>query len=88
MNHKFITIDEPEYINIAMSGASASFIEMCDVCGFTIWHEKEKNQIEYGPCDIFFLNQKEIYNDYFNYEELCAGIKLTCEEILIKNILE
>lgn len=61
MNHTFINIEAPEYIKIAMDGADASFIEICDLCGFTIWHEKVEH--EYEPCDIFFL---KLLSDFFS----------------------
>lgn len=88
MNHQFEIIDPwPKYISDIwdkIDNKNAEF-KRCKICNFDIWNENIRFK---DSCDIFFMNEVEIYQTIYNYEELCEKVNLTCDEFIIKNILE
>lgn len=82
MHHQFVDIETPQ--NFKSRFVLDNFkIKKCIVCDFILGCNGDKHNF-----DIFYYNGKEIYEYYIKYENLNNHINFTCNEFIIKYIIE
>jgi hypothetical protein len=82
MNHKFENIETPQFIKNRYPIDMNDFIcRKCIVCNFIV-------SAHIKTFDVFVFNNEEVYGEYVCYETLSDAVDISCEEFIIKNIIE
>lgn len=79
MTHKFKKIETPKYIGHIYGKFTSC--KICKICNLVVANYKYDG--DYSD-DFFFSNGVEIFKDIDHLNEM----KLNCDEIIIKNVLE
>ena len=89
MSHIFKIIDPPKYILTESEFSPRGSCKICIKCNLvvhteTVYYKYINDNDGFDHSDYFYLHGKEIFNSYIVLEQL----NLTCEEIIIKQIIE
>jgi hypothetical protein len=89
MSHLFKVIDPPKYIFTESGFLPRGSCKICTKCNLVVHTEAVYEEFindngGFDHSDYFYLNGKEVYNKFIVLEQL----NLTCDELIIKQILE
>ena len=79
MNHNFIRYEIPNYLKVEfMVIEDRSCYKKCKNCLLEVFNMMD------GYADYMYINEKEVFHDYYNINY----VPYSCEDIIIKNIIE
>ena len=101
MNHEFIEIKKNtipqdvlnliEFYNLDYRPNSKYIIRQCTICYFILINVIGNSSYlfdEFYTFDIFYFKNKEVYEEFDSYTTLSNEINLTCNDFVIKDLLE
>lgn len=89
MSHKFKNIKSPDYILYQSGFIPRGTCVICEACNLIVQTEIVSDEFidsneGHDHSDYFYLNSEEVYCDIIVLEDL----NITCDEMIIKNIIE